>query len=127
MRKIWVCFFCLVPGAALACWQTQDKPYVIENTEINGIFTYQQKPMREAMLRLEDASGHLVAKSQTDANGAFMFHKMNPGRYRLRMLKPSYESMNVNLLMSQPSRERTCLRINYYADVCRAVKVVSTQ
>ena len=127
MRKIWVCFLCLVPSAALACWQTQDKPHVIENSEISGIFTYQQKPLRGAMLRLEDASGHLVAKWQTDANGAFIFHKTNPGKYRLRMLKPSYESVDVNLLMPQPSRERTSLRINFYADFCQTVKVVPTQ
>lgn len=127
MRKIWVWFVCLVPGTALACWQTNDKLHVIENTEISGIFAYQQKPMKGAMLRLEDASGHLVAKSQTDANGAFVFRKMNPGRYRLRMLKPSYESVDVKLRMPQPSRERTSLRINFYADFCQTVKVVSTQ
>jgi hypothetical protein len=127
MSKIWGCILCLAPGAALACWPTQDKPRAIENTEISGIITYQQKPIRGAMLRLEDASGHLVAKSQTDVSGAFMFHKMNPGKYRLRMLKPSYESVEVNLLMPQPSRERTSLRINFYADFCQTVKVVPTQ
>jgi len=106
------------------CWQLQEKPYLLENNEITGIFTYEQRPLRAVVLNLEDASGKLIAKSQTDSHGAFGFHSVKPGSYRLRMLRPSYERVDVILRVPQPLHDRTSLRVNFFADYCQQVTVV---
>jgi hypothetical protein len=99
-------------------------PYPVENTKISGIFTYQQKPMGAALLRLEDASGHSVANGKTDAQGTFEFTSLKPGIYRLRMLKPSYESLDIKLVGPSGWHGKTALRINFFGDFCQEVKIV---
>ena len=125
MRMILPACLLFLPLTAFGfCWQTEAKTYVLESNEITGIFTHHQKPLRAAALNLEDGSGKLIATSQTDASGAFVFQSVKPGRYRLRMLRPSYERVDIILVMPQPLHDRTSLRVNFFADYCQQVKVV---
>jgi len=124
MWKILAALLLLVPLAAFACWQMSQNPSLVKNTKISGVITYELKPMRAAQLRLEDSAGRVIADTKTDGKGMFEFRAIKPGRYILRMLKPSYERIDIDLLPPGSLLPPTVLRINYYYDFCQEVQVV---
>src|SRR5579864_1590798 len=124
MRTILSVCLVFTPVCVSACWQAKQKPSLIENSDIRGVFSYEHKPL-QATLRLEDAAGKVIANGRTNADGSFVFPAIKPGKYRLRMLKPSWEKVDIILFShSDLLHKATTLRVNYSGDFCQEVAVV---
>lgn len=65
---------------------------VLESTEVEGTFETSQLEAGTEV-HLVDASGKLTATSQVDANGVFVFSRVLPGNYQLRVTSPSGDEL----------------------------------
>jgi hypothetical protein len=133
-------------GSAFPCVQAWDGFSTLRSDEFKGRITFRGKPLLNAQLELhkfllDDADSkssvpvrarriksapEVLRTASTDTQGLFTFGKLPPGKYVVRMTKPSHETITIDLIAPDEYSQDARVWIRGYADWCTDVIIEPT-
>src|SRR5258708_32155763 len=97
VKKITLIAVLVFAPGAWACWQTNESPVKLHNSDIKVHFAYAGKAMAGNPVTLWSRKKGTIARGSTDQDGWGIFKDVPPGEYKVILQSPSYETFEVRL------------------------------
>jgi hypothetical protein len=104
-----------------ACWQINDSPVTLHNTDIKVRFAYEGKAMAGDPVTLWSRKKGTLSRASTDKEGWCVFKDLPVGEYKVVLQSPSYEPFDV--LLAPSGNVKTWVAVDFVGDYCRSTRV----
>ncbi len=111
----------LFAPAAWACFQINDSPVTLHNTDIKIHFAYTGKAMAGDPVTLWSRKKGTISRASTDKEGWCVFKDVPAGEYKVALQSPSYESFDI--LLTPSGNMKTWMAVDFVGDYCRSTRV----
>jgi hypothetical protein len=120
VKKVALLAVLLFAPAAWACYQINDSPVTLHNTDLKVHFAYAGKAMVGDPVTLWSRKRGTISKISTDKEGWCVFKDVPAGEYKVTLQSPSYESFDVFLTPS--GNVKTWMAVDFIGDYCRSTR-----
>ena len=122
MKKIALLAVLVFAPAAWACYQINDSPVILHNTDIKVHFAYIRNAMAGAPVTLWSRKKGMISRANTDKDGWCVFKDVPPGEYKVIQQSPSYESFDV--VLDRLGTVKTSMAVHFDTwDYCHTVRI----
>ena len=122
VKKIALLTVLLFAPAAWACFQINDSPVTLRNTDIKVHFVYGGKAMAGDPVTLWSRKKGTISRASTDKEGWCVFKAVPAGEYKVALQSPSYESFDI--LLTSSGNMKTWMAVDFVGDYCRSTRVL---
>ncbi len=122
MKKIALLAVLLFAPAAWACFQINDSPVTLHNSDLKVHFAYAGKAMTGDAVTLSSRKRGTISRVNTDKEGWCVFKDVPAGEYKVVLQSPSYETFDV--LLTPSGNVKTWMAVDFIGDYCRSTRVL---